>query len=399
MALAGAIALLSGCTDGYPDDLVYPVRSDPLVTQMPTLEMSKPDRPGQLPLLQFQELLDPLNPLQAIKEEEKKNILDPMRLSPEDRRQLAAVLDRWFGTPASPVVRAADEEQLAIISDLRLDRETLEEGSRVYRQHCLHCHGLTGDGRGPTARWVNPHPRDYRQGIFKFTSVDIDPGERKPRREDLYRVIHQGIDGTSMPAFNLLTEAEKQALVSYVIHLSLRGECEFDVIKTRLTTEEAEPIDEMVAVRLRVFLERWHKSQDPKVLITPGNPYPYTNEEMKASVKRGEAIFKAQKPGEVGCAACHLNFGRQSTYRFDAWGTVLRPTDLTRGIYRGGRRPIDLYWRIYAGINGSGMAPFKTLAQSASKDNPKSDQIWDVVNFLFALPYPAMRQAYDLKID
>ena len=40
--------------------------------------------------------------------------------------------------------------------------DTLAEGSKLYRQHCLHCHGLEGNGRGPTGYWVNPPPRDYR---------------------------------------------------------------------------------------------------------------------------------------------------------------------------------------------------------------------------------------------
>jgi hypothetical protein len=52
---------------------------------------------------------------------------------------------------------------------------------------------------------------------------------------------------------------------------------------------------------------------------------------------------------------------------------------------------VDLYWRIHSGINGSGMAQFGSSLQG--------DQIWDLVNFLEALAYPAMRGRYGLKID
>jgi hypothetical protein len=56
------------------------------------------------------------------------------------------------------------------VKNLKLDPDTLARGSSLYRLQCLHCHGLSGNGRGPTAAWVNPHPRDYRSGVFKFTS-------------------------------------------------------------------------------------------------------------------------------------------------------------------------------------------------------------------------------------
>ena len=39
----------------------------------------------------------------------------------------------------------------------------------------------------------------------------------------------------------------------------------------------------------------------------------------------------------------------------DDWGNPLRPANLNRGVYKGGRRPLDLYWRIAKGINGAQM--------------------------------------------
>jgi mono/diheme cytochrome c family protein len=63
---------------------------------------------------------------------------------------------------------------------------------------------------------------------------------------------------------------------------------------------------------------------------------------------------------------------------------MVRPRELPRGHFRGGRRPVDIYYRIQSGINGSGMLKQGGLLSP--------DQIWDVVNFVRALPYPAMRQ-------
>src|SRR4029077_16547881 len=63
----------------------------------------------------------------------------------------------------------------------------------------------------------------------------------------------------------------------------------------------------------------------------------------------------------------------------DEWGNPLRPANLNRPVYKGGRRPIDLYWRIAKGINGAQMPGHYPAI------NEK--QIWDLVNFVLALPY------------
>jgi mono/diheme cytochrome c family protein len=70
---------------------------------------------------------------------------------------------------------------------------------------------------------------------------------------------------------------------------------------------------------------------------------------------------------------------------------VVRPANLTLGVYRGGRRPIDLYWRIHVGIPGSNMpANYPAL---------NSEQIWDVVNFLQVLPYRSELEKYHIELD
>ena len=91
---------------------------------------------------------------------------------------LSRIVKTKSGTPSASPPSAA-----AMMSALQIDPATLREGSKLYRVHCLHCHGLTGDGRGPTSKWVNPHPRDYRRGLFKFQSVDQTDGrKRAPNR-------------------------------------------------------------------------------------------------------------------------------------------------------------------------------------------------------------------------
>lgn len=99
----------------------------------------------------------------------------------------------------------------------------LQRGRKLYMEHCMHCHGVAGDGNGPTARYLNPRPRDYRLGVFKFTST----GQKdRASREDLTRTIRQGIPGTYMPSFLMLPEQDVRDMVEYVRWLAMRGELE-----------------------------------------------------------------------------------------------------------------------------------------------------------------------------
>jgi mono/diheme cytochrome c family protein len=419
---------LSGCGTHYPSGLRYGVRNDPLVLEVPNdafAERMEPDPPGQLPLLSAKGLLDPRNPMHPKSDVlfEKGYLRDPKLLKAEDRAEIEKVLDEAFGTPASPKV-ASEEISASDIALLMLDEATLLKGSRLYRIHCLHCHGLTGDGRGPTAQWINPHPRDFRQGLFKFQSVDqvIQQNNRPPRRDDLYRTLEQGIEGTAMPSFNLLSEVQRDNLVSYVIHLSMRGKVEFTTLKEGFTYDAKNNVlvrskevsdPEGAAGDLgkftRSYIPRvvadWVESQEKEKkidLVKHASPYKEVNFEllekgvpeqvenfkaMEASIKNGHDIFRGEK---ADCKKCHIDYGRRGLFKYDDWGTLVRPADLTRGVYRGGRRPIDLFYRLHSGINGSGMVKFGS--------DFSTRELWDIVNFVQVLPYPAMRQKFNLNI-
>ena len=101
--------------------------------------------------------------------------------------------------------------------------EDMQLGRVVYMKNCMHCHGVTGDGNGPTGKFLNPRPRDYRNGKFKFTSTQ---SQEKATRDDLHRIVQYGIPGTYMPSFLLLGERETTAVVEYIRWLAVRGEFE-----------------------------------------------------------------------------------------------------------------------------------------------------------------------------
>lgn len=390
---------LAGCdtTGEYPADLQYTLRTDPLINTSGTkagtylVDVSYP--PGAL-----------------LRDLEKANdhgavVQEPRTIPEKLRQELNKQLGRGFGTPAHPRVRyfGDSSEDASVINAalpllflLQADpeagdpREALEkelaEGSKLYRRHCLYCHGLTGDGKGPTGPYVNPFPRDYRLGVFKYISTDRAQNAR-PRRDDLHRTLMRGIEGTSMPSFALLKPSEIDHLISYVIHLSIRGEVEFRLMKEMLDNLESPPeageIVEKVFAEQKKSVESWNESNkaDPKKPQTPPSLFNGENEkERYAAIERGYKLFT--DPKELKCADCHLDFGRQAPFRFDEWGTLVKPRNLTAGIYGGGRRPIDFYWRMRNGIPPSKMPNVPATLTDA--------QIWDLVAFIQALPYREM---------
>ena len=291
-------------------------------------------------------------------------------------------------------------------------------GYAIYRDQCMHCHGSSGDGEGPTAAWLWPPPRDYRPGIFKFTSTSSSGAASKPTRSDLQRTLHHGIEGTSMPAFEaLLSDREIEQVIDYVMFLSIRGETERNLVYLAMDFEdadaEAEVNEELADQAASQVYDEW-ASADANV-IDPSIPRP---EPTRASILRGRDLFLGGGATKLlQCYGCHgldgqgngesfVDYDTFVEYTFnrapdpknlvelrevsdqlakkccsDEWGIALRPANLTdpNPKYHGGRRPIDLFWRIAKGINGTPMpAHLGTLNEA---------EIWDVVNFVLALPY------------
>ena len=292
------------------------------------------------------------------------------------------------------------------------NRQPIAGGYGLYRRHCLHCHGVSGAGDGPTSPFLYPFPRDYRKGLFKFTST---PNGARPHRDDLKRTVKNGLHGTSMPAFEaLLTDDEIEQVVDHVIFLSIRGETELSLIDEGAISDELDINSLSVDVAREVFsgvLNKWKVAQSQ--VFNPGAPRTASTSQ---SIHRGRELFLGRTKEKLECAGCHgsravgdgLSFVKQDVFnhvvfggdpstrqerinalddktkelwgqKLDEWGNPLRPANLTRGVYKGGRRPLDLYWRIAKGITGAQMP-----AHYPSIDHP---QIWDLVNFVLALPY------------
>jgi len=350
----------------------------------------------------------------------------------QQSQDVANALAAYFGTPDEPTLPQVPGLDLAPLVDI--DRVKMSAGTvasdktgqpqGLYREHCVHCHGITGDGLGPTAAFLNPYPRDYRMGRFKFKSTV--KGQR-PTHDDLRKILHDGIAGTAMPSFKVLDKDEVESLVHYVKYLSLRGEVE------RRFTDELADLDKDE----RLLLDRADKESKAEVykakqarlneivtevvqpwLEADGLAVPIDErsqgwedpDALAKSIAHGRELFYGSI---ANCVKCHgdsaLGDGQIGDY--DDWTKELdptkpeslpdylalgaleprniRPRNLRLGIYRGGRRPIDLYWRIANGIDGTPMpaVPMKT------PDNEKGltpDDIWSIVDYVRSLPYESL---------
>ncbi len=148
------------------------------------------------------------------------------------------------------------------------------KGHGLYRQHCATCHGITGNGRGVTAAILNPYPRDYRMGLFKFKSTIRSA---KPTRDDLIRVIADGIPGTAMKKIPELKDEDIQALTDYVIYLSMRGELERSLIDYASQELDLESGDRVLDVQLYT----WIKSETAKRNSSDKEPETFEPAEFK----------------------------------------------------------------------------------------------------------------------
>ena len=97
-------------------------------------------------------------------------------------------------------------------------KESAEAGRKVYEATgCIKCHGELGRGDGPSARtlvddWGFPlKPADFTQR-FTFRGG--------PTREDIFRTMTTGLNGTPMPAFgDALKPEERWAITDYIYSL------------------------------------------------------------------------------------------------------------------------------------------------------------------------------------
>jgi mono/diheme cytochrome c family protein len=347
-------------------------------------------------------------------------------LTPQQKQDIVDVLVALFGTPDDPHVPPLPDQEfdrLLPIDKLRIaagpigsDQQGRNRG--VYRANCAPCHGTTGDGAGPTAVLLEPYPRDFRSGGFKFKST---PSKTPPTDEDLLRDLQNGMPGSAMPSFRLLNEEDLDALVPYVKYLSIRGEVEraliFESVDRLDRTERLVPWNlslpdiepaallEQVAGLQPILVDvaqRWLNAPQQITEV----PHPPTNWDLAASVVKGRELFLGNV---ANCVKCHGETARGDgqTNDYDDWtkeyldpqnptsadpyvalGALppvhIRPRNLRRGVFRGGHRPADLYLRIHNGIAGTPMpaASMKPAGAGPEDQRLSPEDLWHLMDYV-----------------
>lgn len=83
------------------------------------------------------------------------------------------------------------------------------EGKTVFEANCAGCHGINGNGAGPAAAALNPKPRNFVEGNYKYPVGAKDT--------DLFKTLEKGIAGSAMPAWkDALSEDQRWSVIAYI---------------------------------------------------------------------------------------------------------------------------------------------------------------------------------------
>jgi mono/diheme cytochrome c family protein len=208
-------------------------------------------------------------------------------------------------------------------------------GRALYQRYCVYCHGPLGDGRGESAPYLNPKPRDFTKAAFKCRST---PSGSLPLDTDLYDTITRGVHASGMPSWRPLLKQERADLVAYV----------------------------------KAFSSSFQEEKPGAPVEIPAEP-PSSAE----SIQRGSELFQS-----MNCWSCHGKQGRgdgpSAASLTDSKGNPITPFDFTSGSrFKCGDTDRDVYRDLVTGLDGTPMPSFASATTA--------DQRWDLVHYIRSL--------------
>ena len=286
---------------------------------------------------------------------------------------------RWFGGVLGVIALwgcrgaqgPAPFQRARVLGGLRVTAQALDRGRAVYTRSCLACHGASGQGNGPASSGLDPPPRDFTRGIFKFgATLPRDGAPTLPTDADLERVIRGDMHGSATLSWNL-SSAELADVVQY----------------------------------LKTFSPRW-RTEVPGAPLVPG-PDPWAGQGARA-IAQGRALYH----GLAKCSSCHAAYATRAeiTSFVKLYAPGAAPPSFRARMFAStpvdavafsvdGAHPLrilppdflharlksirarselpDLYRVIALGIDGAGMPPWRDALTPA--------QIWAIAHYVRSL--------------
>lgn len=230
----------------------------------------------------------------------------------------------------------------------------LELGRDTYGLYCVGCHGEQGDGVGPAARFLDPKPRDFRVGRLKFASVESG---QPPRDEDYLRTITEGLQGTAMPGFPLLSNTEKEALVAYVRSFRKKDEVPGD----RLPLPK-DPFAKNPQAGVAAGEQVYHQF----VKCWSCHPAYATPKDLEGWAKASGGSAPPMRPN-----------GYESETKDSEWGAPIRAPDFLEDRIKTGFGVEGLARAIGSGIGGTAMPAWGSML--------KPEQLWGLAYYVRSL--------------
>lgn len=195
---------------------------------------------------------------------------------------------------------------------------SLSHGKDVYLRRCEGCHGEKGDGKGKapsTVLFEIAQPRDFTSGVYKFRTT---PSGSVPVDSDIFRTISAGIRGSAMPPWFNLPEADRRDVVQYI----------------------------------KTFSRDFQEFPPGPPIMIPRAPRP-----TPELIAHGSKVYE-----EMQCKECHGVTGRgdgpSSNTLKDDFGSRIPPANFTRGVFKSGPGPEDIFRTFMTGLNGTPMPSF-----------------------------------------
>lgn len=220
---------------------------------------------------------------------------------------------------------------------------SLNDGKSTYTEYCMPCHGVNGDGKGPSAKGLQVPPRNLKLGQYKFGR--IVSGEL-PRDEDFYKIIREGLTGTAMLPWKELSDQQLFNLIQY--------------IKTFAPT-------------------KWIGAEKKVGNAIVASKDPFGDAHEQSAINKGKVVYHVV----AQCWTCHRAYVNHSEFaqmfesvngkaitKFDSdmyhvklqpneYGYSSLPPDFTYDPLRSVKTVDELYVRISSGIGGTAMPSWK----------------------------------------